>query len=75
MDKVCGDEGEIWIFDRWGIEVFHGDVLEECWNGTLCNKGGELSSGVYYYLLELKHVNENGALEHIKSNGVIHLIR
>jgi gliding motility-associated-like protein len=42
------------IFDRWGQEVFQktGYSLAKAWRGDV--KGGDLSSGVYFYSLELR---------------------
>lgn len=77
------DEAEIWVYDRWGLLVFHGNLPTDCWDGTY--KGNPLATGVYYYILKLKSKNpDNQAYVDNGSNsgkdksiieGVIHLIR
>jgi gliding motility-associated-like protein len=36
---------DMWIFDRWGEEIFHSDDLLKGWDGTL--KGKMSENGVY----------------------------
>lgn len=39
---------EMWVFNRWGHEVFRSESIEEQWNGRLSN--GELApGGMYFY--------------------------
>ncbi|MDP2175183.1 MAG: gliding motility-associated C-terminal domain-containing protein [Bacteroidota bacterium] len=68
------DEAEIWIYDRWGILVFNGFLPQDCWLGTIKNNRTDLSSGVYYYILELKSKRPEFKNKE-KYSGVIHLIR
>lgn len=74
LDPACGDNGKIWVYDRWGILVYEGDVITGCWNGRLLNSGDKLPSGVYYYVLNLQHFSTKDSLEGTTSRGVIHLI-
>jgi gliding motility-associated-like protein len=75
VDASCGDKGEISIYNRWGLKVFRGDIVKECWNGKLNNEGEYLPAGVYYYMLDLKYYDEGGLGKNVAINGVIHLIR
>lgn len=68
------DEAEIWIYNRWGLLVFNGNLPKECWLGTLNNTTEELSSGVYYYMIKLKSKRPE-FVDSKPINGVIHLIR
>ncbi|MBL7774124.1 MAG: CotH kinase family protein [Chitinophagaceae bacterium] len=40
------------IFDRWGNEVFHGNKLEEGWDGKF--KGKAMDIGTYQYLIKVR---------------------
>lgn len=53
---------ELTIFDRWGKEVFRKRDYKNDWSGS------GLSSGVYYYLLDLKRNNR-------KVKGTISILR
>ncbi|MFA5575577.1 MAG: gliding motility-associated C-terminal domain-containing protein, partial [Brumimicrobium sp.] len=48
---------EIWIYNRWGAEVYHSENYKNNWDGTSQNKlnvgGNELPEGTYYYILKL----------------------
>lgn len=48
---------ELWIYNRWGAEVFHSDDYQNDWDGRSQSKlnvgGDELPEGTYYYLLQL----------------------
>jgi gliding motility-associated-like protein len=65
------DELDLYIYNRWGLLVFHGTAPEDCWNGRLDNTGAELPEGVYYYLFTRKR--KDGPDE--RGNGTIQLIR
>ena len=60
---------EIYIFDRWGKEVFHTADIENGWNGTYL--GGNAPVGVYAYRIEI--INAVEELETIM--GHVTLIR
>jgi gliding motility-associated-like protein len=70
ISEEC-ENGEIEIFNRWGIKVYSGSITSSCWNGRLFNEGEELPSGTYFYVIETNRDGKGG----IKTNGVIHLIR
>jgi gliding motility-associated-like protein len=65
----CLSEIKIYIFDRWGIQVYNGEFPEACWNGKVNNTGGELPDGTYYYLID--GIEPNGKIV----SGVIYLLR
>jgi gliding motility-associated-like protein len=48
---------EIWIYTRWGLEVFHSSNYQNNWNGITESKlniaGDNLPEGTYYYVLKL----------------------
>lgn len=67
------DELEAWIYDRWGILLFHGILPNECWNGKVNNIGNEAPTGVYYYIIELK--SENPSVTNTRYEGLIHILR
>jgi len=70
LSEDCED-GEIEIFNRWGIRVYKDDIKKSCWNGKVNNIGEQLPSGTYYYIIQTKRKGMGG----IKTNGVVHLIR
>ncbi len=56
------EESELMVFDRWGKIVFEANGYRNEWDG------GNLSSGVYYYVLNLKRNNK--ALK-----GIVNIIK
>lgn len=68
------DEIEVWIYDRWGMLIFHGNLPQDCWNAKLNNTGATVPGGVYYYIMEFKSKNPNVPAK-AKYNGVIHVLR
>lgn len=74
IDAAC-DEAKCWIYNRWGILVFEGKLLEKCWNGRMQNQGPLLPDGVYYYIINVERKNTKEGNKTIKTNGVIHLIK
>jgi gliding motility-associated-like protein len=48
-------EFEVWIYDRWGEEIFYSDDLYKGWNGTF--KGREVPQGTYVYRCKIKYLN------------------
>jgi gliding motility-associated-like protein len=49
-------EYDIWIFDRWGNMIFHGDDLNDTWDGK-ANQGSEVAQqDVYVWKVKLKDV-------------------
>jgi len=41
------DIKRVTIFNRWGTQVFHSDDYQNDWDG------GDVSDGVYFYVIEL----------------------
>jgi len=63
---------EIWIYDRWGIEVFYSSDYEYGWDGKIDGKEG--SDGVYYFVA--KYTSRcDLEMEPITSTGFVHLKR
>ncbi|MBW7868049.1 MAG: gliding motility-associated C-terminal domain-containing protein [Brumimicrobium sp.] len=54
---------ELWIYSRWGLEVFHSDNYNNDWDGTSQNKlniGKDIvPEGTYYYFLKLGGAEDN----------------
>lgn len=44
---------EMWIFDRWGKELFYSNKLEAGWNGTELNSTNPLPTGTYVYKIRI----------------------
>lgn len=63
-------DAQLNIYDRWGQQVFQstGYSEETAWDGT-SKRGAKLTSGTYYFVLELNDANEQ------VFNGYISLIR
>lgn len=68
------DRIDLKIYNRWGTQVYGTQDLEIDWNGTDQTNGKPLSSGVYYYTLEVyqRFLNE---MKVEKLSGTIQLIR
>jgi len=43
----------LWVFDRWGSEVFHTDRPGEGWDGKV--KGSDPVTGVYVWKLKVRN--------------------
>lgn len=59
-----------WIFDRHGHEIYHFSEPELGWDGKI--RGRDISSGVYYYIIEAigsdgKKIRKKGDINVIKS--------
>src|SRR5690606_27698147 len=48
---------KVWIYNRWGSEVYHSDDYQNDWDGKSISKfnvgGDDLPEGTYYYILRL----------------------
>lgn len=69
---------ELFIYDRWGILVFHSTqdadvVIEDNWNGKVMNVGNDCPSGTYFYLFKYRIPLLSSETK--LTNGVIQLIR
>jgi hypothetical protein len=63
---------EVWVYDRWGIEVFYSNDYTFGWDGRV--NGKDASDGVYYYVTRFtsRCKEESEPIEH---NGFVHLMR
>ena len=64
------------VFNRWGVEVFRSEELDEHWNGRLSN--GELApGGMYGYRAVWRPLAEDGVtnLQFREKVGTVTLIR
>ena len=50
-------QSTIYIYNRWGDEVFYSDNYQGEWQGTY--NGGSLPSGTYYYILNVNDQEQN----------------
>ena len=41
----------MYIYDRWGLQLFHTDKPEETWNGKVGNDGLPCQNDVYEYVI------------------------
>ncbi len=67
------DEYEIWIYDRWGNEVFYSSDYTFAWDGTV-KQSKDCTDGVYFWVSRMTSrctVDKTP----IETKGVIHLIR
>tara|TARA_B100000795_G_C22799639_1_gene441157 strand:+ start:382 stop:2601 length:2220 start_codon:yes stop_codon:yes gene_type:complete len=62
---------ELFIFDRYGKQVFYSQNSEEEWDGTYSNSTNA-AQGVYSYKAKMKKINEKGYYQEL---GSINLIR
>ncbi len=65
-------EFEMWIFDRWGEEVFYSNDPDVKWNGSKKNGDFYPGSTTFNYLIEYKGESEDDAT---KITGLVHLVR
>lgn len=63
------EEYELWIFDRWGEQLFYSAEMDGEWDGTYLGKAVE--SGVYVYKFGIVDVNQ----EFHQYTGSVHLFR
>jgi gliding motility-associated-like protein len=47
---------EMWIFDRWGVNIYYTDDLHKGWDGTVQGKPGLVQQDVYTWKVKLKDV-------------------
>lgn len=57
---------EIYIRDRWGLEVYYSNDMAKGWNGKKYNSGKDLPIGVYHYYIKYRVLPEE-ELYHIGS--------
>ena len=52
-------DNTVFIFNKWGDQVFDAKAYNNTWNGTR-NNGEPLADGTYYYVLKLNGANKAG---------------
>ena len=50
-------EYDLWIFNRWGEQLFHSTDVNVGWNGKYANNGTELGQDVYFWKAKGKFEN------------------
>ena len=43
---------EMWIFDRWGMQMYHGTDINQGWNGVVQGGSKEAQEDTYVYLIK-----------------------
>lgn len=64
-------EYDLWIFNRWGEQLFHSTDVNVGWNGKYANDGKELGQDVYFWKAKGKFENNTP----FKLAGDVTLIR
>ncbi len=64
-------EYDLWIFNRWGEQLFHSDDVTVGWNGRYANDSKELGQDVYFWKAKGKFENNTP----FKIAGDVTLIR
>ncbi len=75
------ENSNVKIFNRWGVKVFetndydsYGNVFKGFSDGRMTiNRGNQLPTGTYYYILTYSYPNANGDSERIKKAGYLYL--
>jgi gliding motility-associated-like protein len=47
---------EMWIFDRWGVNIFYSDDIYKGWNGKVQGKDALVQQDVYIWKVKIKDV-------------------
>ncbi len=69
VGNPAADLFELWIYDRWGVQVFYSNDPTYKWDGVYDKK--DCIDGVYYWILHYM----NCAGEATTETGFVHLIR
>lgn len=69
LGNPSADLFEIWIYDRWGIEMFYSNDPNFKWDGKY--NGKVCPDGVYYWIVHYK----NCAGEESEDHGFVHVVR
>lgn len=64
-------EYDLWIFNRWGEQLFHSTDVNVGWNGRYANEGKEMGQDVYFWKAKGKFENNTP----FKIAGDVTLIR
>ena len=59
----------MWIFDRWGENLFYSGTQDEGWDGTY--KGKQVEAGMYVYRFTVVDVKK----EYHEYTGEVYLMR
>lgn len=62
---------EIWIFNRWGEQVYHSTDLNEVWSGDVNDGTHYAPNGVYHWLIKATGFDTDAQ----EFRGFVHLIR
>ena len=62
---------EIWIFNRWGEQVYHSTDLNEAWTGDVNDGTHYAPNGVYHWLIKATGFDTDAQ----EFRGFVHLIR
>jgi gliding motility-associated-like protein len=62
---------EMWVFDRWGAQVFHSTDPSEVWNGSVDGGTHYASNGMYQWVIRLKGFNTDAE----EFSGTVQLMR
>jgi gliding motility-associated-like protein len=50
------DTYEMWIFDRWGVNIYYSDDIHKGWNGKVQGKDALVQQDVYIWKVKIKDV-------------------
>lgn len=54
------EQFELWIFDRWGVNIYYTDDMAKGWNGKVQGTSTEVQQDVYIWKVKIKDVfNKN----------------
>ena len=62
---------EIWIYNRWGEQVYHSTDVNETWTGAVNNGTHYAPNGVYHWLIKATGFDTDAQ----EFRGFVHLIR
>lgn len=68
------DKIQLYIFDRWGKQVFSTEDLQGSWDGTIPN-GNPAKEGVYFWQLEWEGFDDAGQRRIERQTGNVLLVR
>ena len=63
-NKAAGnfsDCSQMWIYNRWGKEIFKNSNSDNCWDGKDEN-GNLVDNGVYFYVYKIQDFKTNGSI-------------
>jgi hypothetical protein len=61
----------MWIFDRWGNEVFHSTDLDTAWDGKKQGKGDICQEDTYVWKVYFRDIEA----KEYSYKGVVHLLK